>query len=73
MRRQERDWEELVTCPRCGEEEGVVVAIEPTTDEPGFGVVGSPCGCTLTEAERDAACYAALAALDERAWASAGD
>jgi len=35
--------------------------------------VGIPCGCTLTEAERDAACYAAFAALDERAWVDAGD
>lgn len=73
MRRQERDWEELVTCPRCGEEEGVVVAIEPTTDEPEFGVVDTPCGCGLTGAERDAACYAAFAALNQRAWVDAGE
>jgi len=73
MRRQERDVLELVTCPRCGEEEGVVVAVEPTTDEPGCGVVDIPCGCALTEAEREAACYAAFAALDERARADAGE
>jgi len=73
MRRQERDLEELVTCPRCGDEEGVAVSVEPTTDHPGVGVVGIPCGCALTEAERDAACYSAFAALDERAWVDAGE
>ena len=73
MRRQERDLEELVICPRCGEEEGVVVAIEPTTDEPEFGVVDIPCGCALTSAERDAACYAAFAARNHREWVDAGD
>ena len=50
-----------------------MVAIEPTTDEPEFGVVDIPCGCALTSAERDAACYAAFAARNHREWVDAGD
>jgi len=73
MRMQEEDWGQLVRCPQCGTDDGVLVDVEPTMDEPCIAVRSVPCGCDLTAREREEACYAAVAVLNENAWADAGD